>query len=112
VCVYQKGVLAPYRHQGLGSELLQNIISKAKASHTGGLPSPFSSIPVSTKSLTKEKKAAQAKSEKEGVKKVTGLYLHVHSSNVDALDWWCKRHFEKKELVDNYYVWSLPFVLT
>lgn len=98
------GILAPYRNQGLATKLLNNLLDHASASQTGGAPSPWAHLPVSTKSLSKEKKAKMAKP--APIKKVTGVYLHVHTENVGAKEWWEKKGFTVKETVENYYVRS------
>ena len=78
------GILAPYRHQGLATRLIDNLIDKAKQTHSLNPLPLFDGIPISTKSLSaKDKKAADGviKSSSSAAAavttKVTGLYLHV-----------------------------------
>ncbi|BGP02427.1 N-acetyltransferase domain-containing protein [Rhodotorula toruloides] len=119
------GVLAPYRHQGLGSKLIHHVLTTAAESLSQPLPSTSSAaIPskpsAPAPSAAKGKKAAppppQANGKKEAEKKdekaeekeppkprVSSVYLHVHVANEEGRKFWEKWGFEVKETVKDYY---------
>lgn len=100
------GILAPYRNQGLASHLLSNLLSSLQTP-----PSSFiDNLPVSTKSLTKEKKALAAKPVER--KKITGVDVHVWTGNEEGRAWYEKRGFTVKDTVEDYYVGFVTFDAT
>ncbi|BGP55843.1 hypothetical protein JCM8202_002652 [Rhodotorula sphaerocarpa] len=117
------GVLAPYRHQGLGSKLIHQVLATAAASLAQPAPSPSpssaatvngSSKPSGAKSAKKsdengqaaeqQKKREKDEEEREPLKpRVESVYLHVQVENDEAKQFWEKWGFEVKETVPDYY---------
>ncbi|BGP40524.1 N-acetyltransferase 5 [Rhodotorula kratochvilovae] len=116
------GVLAPYRHQGLGSKLIHQALSSAAASHvpppsavtsSSSKPTPAPApapakgkkpAPPAKKDAGKEKEEKKEDEEVELPKpRVESVYLHVQVGNDEGRRFWEKWGFEVKETVPDYY---------
>ena len=112
------GVLAPYRRYGIGilfvllislnnlplislksrySHILKDFVFHGKI-----LRLSWEILILGTKLLDHvlAQAEAQNKTSKDPVK---SLYLHVQTTNQEALDWYTKRGFEIQETVEGYY---------
>jgi len=68
------GVLSPYRRYGIGTALLDHILAQA-----------------------------QLQTRNTPTQPVKSLYLHVQTTNQEALDWYAKRGFTIDETIKEYY---------
>jgi N-alpha-acetyltransferase 50 len=82
------GILSPYRRMGLGSELVSHVVSSASTANTSKV-----AIPATKKPSTVGKKSTQ----------IDEIYIHVHEGDEEAIGFWEKVGFEKKEKLDKYY---------
>ncbi|GAA5921655.1 hypothetical protein JCM3775_001748 [Rhodotorula graminis] len=119
------GVLAPYRHQGLGSKLIHHVLTSAAATHVPPKPKkpvskPAPAPPATNGSSAKGKKGAappppvlakkddkkkddEDEEEEKPRPKVDSVYLHVQVGNDDARRFWEKWGFQVKDTVADYY---------
>jgi len=68
------GVLAPYRRYGIGTKLLDHILEQSESQRKATPQQP-----------------------------VKSLYLHVQTTNQEAVDWYTKRGFVIEKTVEGYY---------
>ncbi|BGP16648.1 hypothetical protein JCM10213_000436 [Rhodosporidiobolus nylandii] len=122
------GVLAPYRRQGLASQLIHSLLTTAAASHSQpSLPAASTSASAPTaapapakkgkkppsppsasakgKEVEKkdEKKDEKEEEEEEPKKRIESVYLHVQVGNDEGRRFWERWGFEVKDTVKDYY---------
>lgn len=82
------GVLAPYRRQGLASQLISQVIAAAEATHRPPVAEAYKIKPKEELVETRKTRAPTpvVLAPKKAV--VTQLYLHVQVSNEEAKNFW------------------------
>ncbi|KAJ3090688.1 N-alpha-acetyltransferase 50 [Quaeritorhiza haematococci] len=91
VYIMTLGVLKPYRKLGLGSKLLDHILSQCSSEQQHH----------HSKHSKDDKKPASATG--AGASSIVDVYLHVQTSNEEALRFYQKRGFTIQETVRDYY---------
>jgi ribosomal protein S18 acetylase RimI-like enzyme len=82
------GLLPAYRNRAVGSSLLQSVLDVLSVRSCDGTPA--------------------SRTTSEVYASVEAVYLHVQTSNSDALSFYKKHGFEIKEEIKNYYKHTMP----
>lgn len=115
-------VLAPYRHQGVGSLLLKNLMERAEASGSKTPPTRREDSYPILSDASKDKKGAKPTAQPQ--KKIKSIYLHVyvefhppshlvsygmvfsHTANEEAKAFWEHSGFKVVSTKEEYFVRS------
>lgn len=84
------GVLAPYRRYGIGKLLLS-------------VDALVTDDVLGTKLLDHVLSQAQTQTQNTPNQPVKSLYLHVQTTNQEAVDWYTRRGFVIEQTVQDYY---------
>jgi len=96
------GVLAPYRRYGIGTLPIPSPHPLGGIHIALGRYTHREVLTLGTKLL--DHVLAQAEEQNKASKEpVRSLYLHVQTTNQEAVDWYSKRGFEIQETVQGYY---------
>ena len=108
VYIMTLGILAPYRRLGIASKLIKHLLIFAGPGTEIDLPDPkevkkTTSAAAAATTASKDSKGAKAAPVKTKGYLVSRVYLHVQTSNQEAIDFYKSQGFTEGEVLPEYY---------
>ncbi|CAO1635855.1 unnamed protein product [Parajaminaea phylloscopi] len=114
VYIMTLGVLAPYRHLGIGKRLVSHLVEAAGPNVELDLPNPDETIQQQQREQQQQaaKKAKDSKDQSKAAAaasiptkkfRVESIYLHVQTNNDDARAFYKAQGFVEEETISEYY---------